>query len=104
MREGDGDAVKALMGGMGSTVGNVLAGATRPFDPVNRLIGMASGTDTAIDRRQADGLGKLTVNASRYVDNIIEMLSGKLMGEELRVGVREGEVFDPSPYKKHDRL
>ena len=60
---------------------------------------MASGTDTAIDRRQADGLGKLTVNASRYVDNIIEVLSGKLMGEELRVGVREGEVFDPSPIR-----
>jgi hypothetical protein len=97
--EGDGDAVKALMGGMGATVGNVLAGATRPLDPVNRLIGMASGTDTAIDRRQADGLGKLTVNASRYVDNIVEMLSGKLMGEELRVGVREGEVYDPSPIR-----
>ena len=97
--EGDGDAVKALMGGMGATVGNVLAGATRPLDPVNRLIGIASGTDTAIDRRQADGLGKLTVNASRYVDNIVEMLSGKLMGEELRVGVREGEVYDPSPIR-----
>ena len=91
--EGDGDAVKALMGGMGATVGNVLAGATRPLDPVNRLIGMASDTDTAIDRRQADGLGKLVVNASRYVDNIIEVLRMANLWEKSYVLVYEREIF-----------
>jgi hypothetical protein len=98
-QNGDGDSVKTLFNGMAGTVGNVAAGFTRPFDPVNRIVGMASGMDTAIDRRQADGLGKLSVNGARYVDNIIETLRGQLMGEELRVGIREGEVYDPSPIR-----
>ena len=98
-QNGDGDSVKTLFNGMSGTVGNVAAGFTRPFDPVNRIVGMATGMDTAVDRRQADGLGKLSVNGARYVDNIIESLRGKLMGEELRVGIREGAVYDPSPIR-----
>ena len=97
--QGDGDVVKNLFEGMAGGAGNVFAGFTRPFDSANRLIGAASGMDTAIDRRQAEGAGKLTVNASRYVDNIIETLRGRLMGEELSVGIREGEIYDPSPLR-----
>ena len=99
IQDGDGQSVALMMNGIAGTVGNVASGFTRPFDPVNRLVGAASGMDTAIDRRKADGVGKLTVNASKYVDNIIEALRGELMGDELRLGVREGKIYDPSPIR-----
>lgn len=83
--------------------GNLLAGVTRPLDAVNKIFGFASGTDTAKDVRQADAVGAFTQTATKYVDNIYEVLFDKaetITGEELRVATREGEVYEANPYAK----
>ena len=83
--------------------GNLLAGVTRPLDAVNKVVGFASGTDTAKDVRQADAAGAFTQTATKYVDNIYEVLFDKaetITGEELRVATREGEVYEANPYAK----
>ena len=82
--------------------GNIIAGFTRPLDPINRLVGAATGTDNTIDRRIADSKGILTLSASKYLDNIIETFRGKLQDrgfQEKRVASREGPLFDPSPIR-----
>ena len=83
--------------------GNLLAGVTRPLDAVNKIVGFASGTDTAKDVRQADSVGAFTQTATKYVDNIYEALFGKaesITGEELDVATRQGGVYDANPYAK----
>ncbi len=80
--------------------GNLLAGVTRPLDAINKITGFAMGTDTAKDVRQAEGLDVFTQSATKYVDNIFEILSDRteaVTGEELRVATREGEVYDANP-------
>jgi len=80
--------------------GNLLAGVTRPLDAINKITGFAMGTDTAKDVRQAEGLNVFTQSATKYVDNIFEILSDRteaVTGEELRVATREGEVYDANP-------
>ena len=80
--------------------GSILAGFTRPLDAVNRMTGLIAGSDVAKDPRQAEGLQAGTIQATRYVDNLIEIFTDKLegvTGEELRVATREGKIQDPSP-------
>lgn len=80
--------------------GSILAGFTRPLDAINRMTGLIAGSDVAKDPRQAEGLQAGTIQATRYVDNLIEIFTDKLegvTGEELRVATREGKIQDPSP-------
>ena len=85
---------------IGKPFGNVVAGAFRPLDPINKMVGFMTGTDTAKDVRQARGFGKFTQASTKYFDNIIETLMGEtknITGESLRVASRKGELYDPNP-------
>ena len=97
---------------LGHIGGNVASGYTRPLDFFNKLVGYGvsefSDYDITpqIDRRLAKGgMQKLGLNSTKYVDNIIEGLQSwakgetTLLSDELRVASREGNVFDPSPYR-----
>ena len=84
-------------------VGNLLAGATRPLDAVNKIVGFAMGTDTAKDVRQAEGVNMLSQSATKYIDNILEAFIDKtdtITGEELRIATREGEIYDANPFAR----
>jgi len=85
---------------IGKPFGNIVAGAFRPLDPINKMVGFMTGTDTAKDVRQARGFGKFSQASTKYFDNIIETLMGEtknITGESLRVASREGELYDPNP-------
>ena len=85
---------------IGKPVGNIVAGAFRPLDPINKLVGFITETDTAKDTRQARGFGKFNQSATKYFDNILEAIGGEtknITGESLRVASREGEIYDPNP-------
>jgi len=85
---------------IGKPVGNILAGVFRPLDPLNKLVGFLTETDTAKDVRQARGYGKFNQSATKYFDNILEAIGGQtetITGESLRVASREGELYDPNP-------
>ena len=85
---------------IGKPVGNILAGVFRPLDPINKLVGFLTETDTAKDVRQARGFGKFNQSATKYFDNILEAIGGQtetITGESLRVSSREGELYDPNP-------
>jgi hypothetical protein len=80
--------------------GSFLAGFTRPLDAINRMVGLINNTDAGRDARQQVGLGRGVHEASRYVDNIIEIFTDRLesvTGEELRMATREGSIKDPNP-------
>ena len=73
--------------------GNVVAGVSRPLDVVNKLFGYGveglSSYDITpmIDRRQAKGgFEKFTLNATKYVDNIIEGVQSVIQGETVLLG------------------
>ena len=90
------DASEAI----GKPLGNIVAGVFRPLDPINKLIGFITETDTAKDTRQARGLGKFNQSSTKYFDNILEAIMGEtesITGESLRVASREGEIYDPNP-------
>ena len=93
-----------LFNGFSKVAGNFVSGVTRPLDAVNKIVGFATGTDTAKDVRQAEGAGAIfTQSATKYVDNLFEAFSDKtdtLTGEELRVATREGEVYDANPFAR----
>jgi len=85
---------------VGKPVGNIVAGAFRPLDPLNKMVGFITDTDTIKDPRQARGYGKFNQSATRYFDNVLEALMGEtenITGESLRVASREGELYDPNP-------
>ena len=80
--------------------GSILAGFTRPIDAINKMVGYVNNTDAARDPRQATGTTRMGLEATKYVDNIVEIFTDKLdsvSGEELRVALREGSVYDPNP-------
>ena len=82
------------------TTGNISAGFTRPLDAVNRMVGFLTETDTAKDVRQARGGAVFTQSATKYFDNILEVLVGEsenITGEKLRVATREGDIYDANP-------
>ena len=85
---------------IGKPLGNIVAGAFRPLDPINKMAGFITGTDTAKDVRQARGFGKFTQSSTKYFDNVLEIIMGEtenITGESLRVASREGEIYDPNP-------
>ena len=80
--------------------GSIIAGFTRPLDAVNRMVGLINNSDAAKDARQATGVDQLTIQSTRYIDNIIEIFTDKLdgvTGEELRLATREGPIQDANP-------
>jgi len=82
------------------STGNIAAGFTRPLDAANRMVGFLTDTDTAKDVRQAKGGAVFTQSASKYFDNILEVLIGEtdtITGEKLRVATRKGDVYDANP-------
>jgi hypothetical protein len=82
------------------STGNIAAGFTRPLDAANRMVGFLTDTDTAKDVRQAKGGAVFTQSASKYFDNILEVLIGEsetITGDKLRVATREGDVYDANP-------
>lgn len=96
----EGGARAASLDALYKASGNFAAGFTRPLDAVNKLTGYITETDTAKDVRQTKGMGVFTQSATKYFDNIIEALAGKvdsITGEELRVASREGEIYDANP-------
>ena len=99
----DVDKQAAAIDGFYKVGGNFVSGFTRPLDALNKAVGFATGTDSARDIRQADGLNVFTQSATKYVDNIIESFIDKtdsISGEELRVATREGDVYDPNPFAR----
>ena len=91
---------QASLDGLYKAGGNFAAGFTRPLDAVNKLTGYITETDTAKDVRQAEGAAILTQSATKYFDNILEAFVGEvdnITGEQLRVGAREGEIYDANP-------
>ena len=60
-------------------IGNVTAGLTRPLDAINQAVGAIAGTDAAKDVRLADGaIAMGTQKATRYIDNIVELVSDSI--------------------------
>ena len=109
------DKRAAAIDGLYKVTGNFAAGFTRPLDVVNKAVGFATGTDTAKDVRQAEGINVFSQTATKYVDNIFEALIDKveglkdkdfefgddsLTGEKLSVATREGEIYDVNPFAR----
>ena len=113
------DKRAAAIDGMYKVTGNFVAGFTRPLDVLNKAVGFATGTDTAKDVRQAEGINTFTQTSTKYVDNIIETfidsvdaitndtftklgLGGEdsITGKELSVATRSGEVYDANPFAR----
>ena len=109
------DKRAAAIDGLYKVTGNFAAGFTRPLDVVNKAVGFATGTDTAKDIRQAEGINVFSQTATKYVDNIFEALIDKveglkdkdfefgddsLTGDKLSVATREGEIYDVNPFAR----
>ena len=97
---GDTDTRGLSLDALYKQAGNIAAGFTRPLDALNRAAGMITGSDVAKDPRQATGGAVFTQNATRYIDNLIEVFSDDIdaiTGEKLSVATREGDVRDANP-------
>ena len=97
------DKRAASIDGLYKVTGNFVAGFTRPLDVLNKAVGFMTGTDTAKDVRQAEGINTFSQTATKYVDNIIEAFIDKtdtITGEELSVATRQGEVYDVNPFAR----
>ena len=107
----DPQSLQAIAGALFSKAGgNYISGYTRPLDALNKAVGYIADVDTAKDPRQAQGLAQFGQYSTKYVDNIVEgfvsaidrvlgtdIKTPNITGEELRVGIREGEVYDMNP-------
>ncbi len=99
----DVDKRAAAIDGLYKVTGNFAAGFTRPLDVLNKAVGFMTGTDTAKDVRQAEGINTFTQTSTKYIDNIIEAFIDKtdtITGEELSVATRQGEVYDVNPFAR----
>jgi hypothetical protein len=99
----DVDKRAAAIDGLYKVTGNFAAGFTRPLDVLNKAVGFMTGTDTAKDVRQAEGINTFTQTSTKYIDNIIEAFIDKtdtITGEELSVATRQGEVYDANPFAR----
>ena len=109
------DKRAAAIDGMYKVTGNFAAGFTRPLDVVNKAVGFMTGTDTAKDVRQAEGINTFSLTATKYIDNILETFvdavdsitdkdlelgDDALTGEKLSVATREGEIYDVNPFAR----
>ena len=99
----DAGARGASMDAFAKVFGNFASGFTRPLDAVNKVVGFATGTDTAKDVRQADAMGIFTQSSTKYFDNILEAFIDKtdtITGEDLAVATREGDIYDANPFAR----
>jgi hypothetical protein len=113
------DKRAAAIDGMYKVTGNFVAGFTRPLDVLNKAVGFATGTDTAKDVRQAEGINTFSQTSTKYIDNILETfidsvdaitndtftkigLGGEdaITGKELSVATRSGEIYDANPFAR----
>lgn len=103
MGQGEGRDVN-FVDGLAKVGGNITAGFTRPVDAYNKILGFAMGTDAKKDVRQAEGMNLFTQTATKYVDNIFELLGDRvnesITGEELRTATREGTQYEENPFAK----
>lgn len=100
---GDEGARAASLDALYQKSGSILAGFTRPLDALNKMAGFINNSDAARDPRQATGATRMGLEATKYLDNIVEMFTDKLdsvTGEELRVALREGSLQEPNPLKR----
>lgn len=95
--EGGDDGI-SLLGAALQTVSGIGSGFTRPLDPLNKVVGMMTGNDAIIDRRQAEpGLDAATQELTRYTDKIFGSLLGEDIGTPLRQATRpEGNIYNPN--------
>ena len=69
------DYWKAFNKVLGSTIVQPIAAVTRPLEPINTLAGIALGRDgRPVDKYQGE---KILNDATRYVDNIADLLLGR---------------------------
>ena len=89
------EVAKHLAGG----AADLASGFTRPLDPLNQLAShYEMGNPAQIDRRQAEpGKDAAMQNFTRYVDNIIEGVTGEDIGTPKRSISHEGDIINPSP-------
>jgi hypothetical protein len=78
---------------------SIASGFTRPLDPLNRVVGYTTGTDAAIDRRQAEGIPEaIALELTRYTDNLFDTILTEPLGTTMRsVDRPEGDIHDPNP-------
>ena len=87
--------------------GKVAAGYTRPFDAMNRAIGARfpeAGGGSIADIKQAEGIDKAVLQATRYTSSLFNYLLGeddgegnRLMGEPRQSALKAGNVKQPNP-------
>lgn len=100
--------VGALVIGM---LSGVAAGYTRPFDPVNDLLGVSTDldgitNDATPDRKMAEGSDKILQNFSRYTSTFFNLLlgedtgDGKFFGTVKKSATEEKPLRDPNPISR----
>lgn len=104
--EGGDQARQEFAGQALKMMGNIGSGFTRPIDPINDTVGLATGNDTLTDRRMAETAGEQGfLQLTRYVDALLAPVLGEPEepGDKPRLGVTarsisrpEGEIHDPN--------
>ena len=77
----------------------------RPLDPINDVVGMATGSDVALDKKQMEGWDVSTNNLLRYTSNFFAPFLGReqteeganVMGPPKRIATEQGDLQDPNP-------
>lgn len=93
------------------TASNIAAGYTRPLDPVNDILGVATDmdgftNDAIVDRKMAQGADKALQNFSRYTSTFFNLLlgedtgDGKLFGTIKKSATEEKPLKDPNPISR----
>ena len=100
-------AAKVVVDTLGEMAGKITAGYTRPFDPVNRVLGAVipeAGGGSIADIKQAEGIDKAVLQATRYTSFFFNALLGeddgegnRLMGKPRQSALKYGNVKQPNP-------
>lgn len=86
--------------------GDVVSGFTRPFEPVNTLLGVAQDSDVLIDRKQLRGAELAKANTFRYLDNFFNVFlepdeNGRRgMGPPLQALTKPGDQREANPLRR----
>lgn len=76
-QEGEGGGWSKLLAEIAAAGGGIASGFTRPFEPLNTLVGAATDENlTTPDRRRLEGGDRVISESLRYVDNIFYAASG----------------------------
>lgn len=83
---------------------SVLAGFTRPLEPLNAAVGMAAEQfgvpDVVVDRKQLRGDDLTLSELIRYTENIFEPFLGGPLGEPKQAATKTGPVRDENPISR----